>query len=53
MTPETRLPPPSLQLRRWRELDARRPHALRLNEAERAEFDRLDRARDLRNMRRL
>lgn len=33
---------------RWRELDARRPHAVRLTPAERREFERLDRALDLR-----
>lgn len=48
-------PLPSIceQNRRWRELEQRRPHTVYLSVAERAEFDRLDRARHQRNERRL
>lgn len=40
-----RLPPARVQDERWAQLDARRPHALNLSAAERAEFERLDIAR--------
>ncbi|MCP3730403.1 hypothetical protein M9978_08175 [Sphingomonas sp. MG17] len=42
---------PAEQMRRWRELDARRPHWRRLDADELAEFDRLDHLRDLRRRR--
>lgn len=45
---QPRLPSRAEQERRWRELDARRPHARYLSIAERIEFDRLDSARSQR-----
>jgi len=42
---------PAAQMRRWRELDARRPHWRCLSADERAEFDRLDHIRDQRRRR--
>lgn len=38
---------------RWRELDARRPHAVRLTPEERREFERLDQAVNLRRRRKV